>query len=259
MDFLKPNFIDTITGIVVDSNTTTAEFIMNPDPRFQYVTDGLADDNTSSTLRINFSQTMTVSRIALLGMNLKEMSLYYNGVTASTFGLTSTCDTNTTSWNANSQTGMYLHCTPTPCTSVSLQMKKTMVANSEKAIGYLVISQERLNFTRIPAAKNYTPLTAPREIIHKLSNGTSRVQGISSNRWSFDVRLEYIDETLRNQLNEIWKLHEPHIFVPFGTSTGWDQAIAPVVWPGAFNFFKYSDNAVGSGFEGSIQLMETDP
>lgn len=259
MDLLKPNFINTTTGIVVDSNTTTAEYIMNPDPTFQWITSGLNDDNTTSTMRINFSQTLTVSRIALLGINLKEFSLYYNGVTANAFGLTSTCNTNTSSWNANSETGLYLHVNPVACTSVSMAMKKTMVANAEKAVGYFLLSEERLNFSRIPAAKNYTPLTSPKEVVHSLSNGTTRVQGISTNRWSFDVQLEYIDEDMRDSLHDIWKLHSDHVFVPFGTSTGWDQAIAPVVWPGAFNFFKYSDNAVSSGFEGSMQLMETDP
>lgn len=259
MDLLKPNFIDTITGIVVDSNTTTAEYIMNPDPTFQWVSSGFNSDLTTATMRINFSQTLTVSRIALLGLNLKDFSLYYNGATASTFALTSTCDTNASSWNANSETGLYLHCNPVACTSVSIAMRKTMVADAEKAIGYFMISEERLNFSRIPAAKNYSPLTSPKEVVHKLSNGTTRVQGISTNRWSFDVKLEYISESLRDSLYEIWKLHQSHIYVPFGTTTGWDQAIAPVVWPGAFDFFKYSDNAVGAGFEGSLHLMETDP
>lgn len=257
MELLKPNYINTTTAIVVNSNTTTAEYMMNPDVTFQYVSSGLNDDNTNATIRINFSETLTVSRIGLLGINTKEMSLYHSGLTASAFTVLSGATTSS-KWTANSETGLYLQVTPVACTSVSLDMKKTMVANMEKAIGYFVISQERLDFTRIPSAKNYNPMNAAEEVVHYLSDGNVRIQTIA-NRWSFDVRLEYISTALRDSLFSIYKLHAGHIFVPFGTTTAWDAIMVPVVWESPFNFFKHSDNAVGTGFEGSLKLRETTP
>lgn len=258
MELLKANFIDTTTSLVVNSNTAAAELVMNPDLSFQYVSSGLNDDNTIATLKVNFSSTLTVSRLALLGMNLKDFRLYYNGVTANTFALTTTGATTVSNFSTNSETAMYLQATPVACTSVSIDMRKTMVANAEKAIGYFIVSQERLDFSRIPAAKNYIPTLDAEEVVHALSDGNTRVQNIA-NRWRFDIKLEYISTSFRDSLRTIYNLHAGHIFVPFGTTTSWDQIIAPVVWPAPFNFYKFSDNAVGTGFEGSIKLLETSP
>jgi len=258
MELLKPNFIDPDINFVVNSATLVADYVMNPDPTFQYVSEGFNNDLTTVSMRINFLETLTVSRIGLIGINLKDFTIFYNGATANTFALTSTGATMASSWTANSETGMFLYCTPVACTSVTIDMKKTITANSEKAIGYFVLSQERLSFDRIPAAKNYSPIVNTEEVVHRLSDGNTRIQRISD-KWSFDIKLEYISEAMRNSLKTIYDLHDGHIFVPFGTSTSWDKVMAPVVWPSPFNFFRFSDNAVGAGFEGSISLLETTP
>lgn len=258
MELLKANYLDTTTGFVVNSATTTAEYVMLPDTTFQYVSSGFANDLTSASLRFNFSETLTVSRIALNGINLKDFILFYNGATANTFALTSTGATTASSWTSNSETGMYLQCTPVACTSVTLEMKKTMVANAEKAIGYLVVTQEHIDFTRIPAAKGYRPMNSPEEVVHRLSTGDTRIQTIAD-KWTFDVSLEYITTAFRDSLNTVYRLHSGMIFVPFGTTTAWDKVIAPVVWEGPFNFFEFSDNAVGTGHKGSMRLLETTP
>jgi hypothetical protein len=258
MELLKPNYIDTVTSIIVNNNSSTVENILNPDLTYQFVSSGMNDDTTTTTMRIAFSETTLVSRIAIAGINLKKFNLYYDAATANTFALTSTGATITSRWITNSESAMYLQCTGVYCTSVSLDMYSTQVANSEKAIGYFVLSTERLNFTRIPAAKNYTPLRNAKEVIHSLSDGRTRIQTVSD-MWSFDIKLEYIDETMRNSLRTIYDLHAPHIFVPFGTTTAWDGIISPVVWQSPFTFYKVSDNAVSAGFEGSMKLMETTP
>lgn len=258
MELLKSNYINTSTALVVNSNTATAEYIMNPDLTFQYVSSGFANDLTTSTLRINFSETLTVSRLALVGMNLKEFDLYYNGATANAFALTTTGSTTTSKWSSNSETAIYMTCTPVACTSVSLDMKKTISANQEKALGYFVISQEHLDFSRIPSAKNYTPKLESKEVVHTLSDGNTRLQTVAD-RWKVDIKLEYISETLRNSLRTIYNLHTGLIFVPFGTTTSWDQIIFPCVWQGPFEFYKFSDNAPSTGFEGKLKLLETTP
>lgn len=258
MELLKASYINTTTAIVVNSNTQTAEYIMNPDISFQYVSSGFNNDATTATLKINFSETLTVSRIALLGINLREFDLFYNGVTANAFAMTATSSTTTSKWTSNSESALYITVAPVACTSVSLDMKKTMVANSEKAVGYMVVSQERIDFTRIPSAKNYTPLLETQEVTHKLSDGNTRLQVIAD-RWKATVKLEYISESFRNSLRSIYNLHESHIFVPFGTTTSWDQVIFPCVWQGPFDFYKFSDNAPSAGFEGMIKLLETTP
>src|SRR3990167_2584887 len=98
MELLKANYINTTTAIVVGSNTDSAKYIIEPDPLFQYVSSGFNNDSTTATLRINFSETLTVSRIGLVGINLKAFDLYYNGATASTFALTTTAATTASTW-----------------------------------------------------------------------------------------------------------------------------------------------------------------
>jgi hypothetical protein len=224
MELIKENFINTTTILEVNSNTEAAQYIMNPDTSFQYVSSGLNNDATYSTLKINFPETLTVSRIALAGINIKEFNLFYNGVTANAFALTSGAATTTSQWTSNSETSMYLAFTPVACTSVSLDMKSTQVANQEKAIGYMVASQERLDFSRIPSSKNYNPMINTEEVVHKLSDGNTRIQVIAD-RWRANIKLEYISESMRNSLRTLYNSHEGLIFVPFGTTTGWDLSL----------------------------------
>jgi hypothetical protein len=258
MELLRKNYVNTTTAIVVNSNTDSAQYIMNPDTSFQFVSSGFNNDLTTVTLRINFTETLTVSRIAMVGMNLKEFDLFYNGVTANAFALTTSAATTTSKWTSNSETSMFMQCTPVACTSVSLDMKKTMVADAEKALGYFVVSQERIDFSRIPSAKNYNPVIDTEEVVHKLSDGNTRIQ-VVADRWRANVKLEYISESFRNSLRTIYNLHDGLIFVPFGTTTAWDAVIFPCVWQGPFDFYKFSDNAPATGFEGTIKLWETTP
>jgi hypothetical protein len=257
MEFIYKNFIQTTTSIVVDSNTSTVAFLLNRDRTFQYSSDGFNNDTTTTTMRINFSETTTVSRIALLSHNLEGFTIYYNGATANTFSMSTTSDTTTSDYSGNTDTNKYLTVTPVDCTSVSIDMKTTISANAEKAIGHLVISDLLLDFERLPAAGNYNPMLEPRDVVHTLSNGGQRKQTLDEN-WRVNISYRHITETFRNSLKTVFDLHSEFMFVPFGTATGWsDEIIFPSIWTGPFNFYRYSDNAVDSGFSGSISLRET--
>ncbi len=256
MELLRPNFINTTTMIAVDSNTVTAGFIFNPDPSFQYVSNGYANDLTTTLLRIQFQETVTVSRIALIGHNLKAFDLFYNGVTANVMPLTATCGTVAAAFTQNSATSIYLTCNPTFCTSLTLAMKKTIAADVEKALGYFVVSQEEIQFPRPPSAKNYKPVVSPTDVVHKLSDGGIRIQVVTNKR-SVGLKYQYLTESFRDQLKAIHEAHMEHVFVGFGTTTGWDGLLFPCVWEGDFEFYQFSDEAVGAGFSGSIQLRET--
>jgi hypothetical protein len=140
MEFLTKNLYNTTTSVVVNSNTATVENLFSRDLRFQYVSNGFNNDNTTSTIVINFGATQSVSRIALLGCNLKSFTVFYNNTTANTFSLTSTGATTASDFSSNSETSLYLSATPVNCTSVSIDMKSTQLANQDKALGYLVVS-----------------------------------------------------------------------------------------------------------------------
>lgn len=257
MEFIRKNLFDTTTNFVVNSNTATVANLFSRDTRYQYISSGLNVDNTVATLRINFSETQSVSRIALLGINLKNFKIYYNGLTANTFALTTTGLTTSSDFSSNSETSMYLFANPVDCTSVSIDMYSTMVANQDKAIGWLVVSNVLSDLDgRIPPAQGYKPTFTPKEIIHEMSDGSFRNQ-VVDRKFSASLSLDFIDTSLKNELKSVFDLHDDFIFAAFPTSTGWDEVIFPCIWRGAFEFHEVTDNALSSGFSGTIRLLET--
>ncbi len=256
MEFLKTNYIDTTTAIVVGSNTATSSYIIKRDLSFQYKSDGFNNDLTTSSIRINFDETLTVSRIALMGINVKGMTWFYNGATANTFSFTTTAATTTSNFSSNSETSMYFTCTPVACTSVTFDLKTTQTANAEKAVGYIYVGQQHIDFPRIPSSKNYKPMFDPKDIVHELSDGSVRIHNIDT-RMAAQIKLSNITASFRNSLKDVFDLRSEFVFSAFPTSTGWDEFIFPCVWEGNFDFYSYSDDFEAAGFSGSIKLRET--
>lgn len=244
--------------MTITSGTLTVSNILTRDLSFQYVTDGFNNDLTTSSITITFDSTQTISRIAMMGMNLKEFNLFYDGVTANAFSFTTTAATTTSQFSTNSETSMYFKCSTIQSNSITLDMKATQAANAEKAIGLLYLGNLKLDFEttgRNPSADGYNPNYKQKQVVHKMSDGGSRLQTIDE---KFNCKLNYkhIDTTFRNALRTVFDTRDSFQFVPFGTSTSWDLIFHHVVWTGGFNFFKYSDNAIQAGFSGDILLKE---
>lgn len=254
MEFLTQTFCETTTQLSVNSNTLTMENLLNPDVTRQWVSASYADDSLTSTITVTFGSTQSVDRIAILETNAKEFNIFYNGVTANAFTITN--PTTTTQFTGNTSENLYFICSTAACTSVTFDIKKTMVANSEKAVGYIYIGANELTFEKVPSANNYTPLKDPKEIIHEMSDGGSRRQVVAS-KWSTKIKLQYISQSFRDDLKAVYEAFSPRVFVPFGTGTGWDGILFEANWIGNFDFYKYSDNATVSGFSGSIELKQT--
>lgn len=256
MEFIKANLINTTTQIAVNSNTTTVANLFNRDPYYQYYSDGLNNDLTTSSITITFDTTTPVSRIALLDINLKEFSVFYNGATANTFALTSTGATTASSFISNSETSMYFRFSTVQCSSITIDMKKTITADQEKVLGLLIVSDLYSQLTQIPEAKGYKPTLNPKQIVHTLSDGGTRIHNVRK-KFNLKISLDYVPTDLRDSLRTVYDIGAPINFCPFGTTTGWDSVIFEAVWTGPFNFYEFSDNAVSSGFSGSIDLKET--
>lgn len=256
MEFLKQNYLNTTTQIAVNSNTDTSSNLFNTDPFYQFYTDGMNDDLTTTSITISFTETTLISRIALMDTNAKECRLFYNGATANSFSLTTTGSTTTSSWTANAESNLYLRCTPVYVTSVSLTIKSTQTANQEKRLGLFVLSDLYYAMTQIPNASGYDPKINPKQIIHTLSDGGTRIHNVRK-KWSTDIKLDFIDGTQKTNFKTIYDLQSPFIFCPFGTTTSWDAILFDCVWTGGFDFYQYSDNATNAGYSGSIRLRET--
>ena len=254
MEFISANYFATTTQATVNTGTLTVENLLYRDTTLQYVSAGFANDATTASMTITFDQTLSLSRIALVGLNAKGLSVFYNGLTANTFALTSG-PTSTSQWSTNSETALYLQFATISALSVTLEMSATQVANSEKALSYLHFGDVLVDFERLPNSQGYAPLYRPKEIKHILSDGGTRLQFID-HKYSAKIKLKFISEAFRNTLYSFWRQQIDFGFVPFGTSTAWDQVIHTVVWPGNFDFFTYADDNPGTGFNGQINLEE---
>jgi hypothetical protein len=255
MEFLVGNMINTTSMIQTPSGTLTIANLFNPDKTKQWVSSGYNSDIVATEITINFAQTVTVDRIALKEHNLKEFHCYHNALTANIFALT-TANTSTLSYSANSDTAQFFNCTPVACTSVSLYMKKTQYADSEKAIGFLYVGAKLLDLPRVPSAKNYGITKRVVKITHTLSDGGTRVQKISE-KWDATVKLSNLSYANVTGLEAVYNRKTPMCFAPLGTSTAWSGILFDCIWDGDFDFWEYSDNAVNAGFEGGMKLKET--
>ncbi len=255
MEFLTGNYVNTTTQITVNSNTSTVDRLFNRDPLYQYYSASFADDNTTSSILITFDQTTNVSRIALVDTNFKEFRLFYNGATANSFAL-SNADTTASVYTGNADDNKYFRFPTTACTSITIEAKKTQTANQEKLLGLLVISDLYLTLSLIPNARGYKPKIAPKQIVHKMSDGGSRIHNVKK-KWEAVLDLDYVNTSQRDSLRDIYELGAEFNFCPFGTATGWDALLFEAIWDGPFQFYEFSDNASASGFSGKVTMKET--
>lgn len=254
MEFLFPNYINTSTAITVDSNTVTAEYILNPNTTYKYWSDGYANDSTTTTLQITFATNTAISRFALVGINLKNFAIYRNNTTT-TFTLQN-AHTTASTFITNSSTSMFLRCSTAAATSINIVMKSTIVANQEKEIGYLYIGHNVFTLNPMPDSNGYTPMIDLKQNVHQLSDGRKRINNMYRKKTA-KISVSNITSTMRNNLKLIYNWRQPFVFVPFGTSTGWDEFMMECVWQGDFGFYKVTDNAATSYYAGTMDLKET--
>lgn len=256
MEFLKASYFNTSTQIAVNSHTSSASNLFNRDPVYQYSSEGFNNDLTTTTITITFSATTSVSRIAMLGMNFKEFSFFYNGATANAFTLVG-ADTTTSSYTGNTDENKFFRFATVMCSSITINAKKTFIADQEKFISLFVPSDLILALTLIPNSSGYKPKIVPKQVVHKLSDGGTRIHNVRK-KWETSLDLNYVSTTQRDALFEdVYDTGEEFNFCPFGTATAWDGILYEAVWDGPFLFYEYSDNAVASGYSGKIPLKET--
>jgi hypothetical protein len=256
MEFWYKNQLQTSTQIAVNSSSLLTYFMQIRDPRRQWVSSAFNNDSLCSTITISFDPAVTINRIALDNINWKKFNIYYNGATANALALTTTSATTTSQWTTNSESAMALMCsTLTGITSLTFDIYSTQVANAEKAIGWLCVSSQLLDFDKIPDAGSYDPNLNVEQREHKLSDGGTRIHTIER-KFSASVKLRYISESFKDELYEVWRDADSFVFAPFPTSTAWDAICYEVVWPGKFEFLEYSDNNTTAGFKGTISMKE---
>lgn len=256
MDILETNHINTTTQFTfLTGGTGSVENILVLDDRYQWVSSGLASDVTVAVFSIAFSETVTIDRIALKGINWKTYYPSYNT------GLTKFVleNGNTITSMVNSESSQYLKVNSINCTSVTFIVSDTIVADQEKALGYMYLGRALSTFGgRTPSAQKYRPIYRNKKVIHELSDGSYRSQ-VFDRKLGCDIQLDFVTTSVRNELKDIFDSYSDIVFAPFGTTTGWDGIIFPAIWANDFEFFEVTDNNAAGGHSGSIKFLETKP
>lgn len=256
MEFLKASYLNTTTQLAVNSNTLSAANLFNRDPAYQYSSDGLDNDLTTTSIVVTFDSTLTVSRLALVDMNFKEFRVFYNGATANALTLTN-ADTTTSVYTGNADANKYFRFNTIQCTSITIEATKTFIANQEKFLGLLLPTDLILELSRVPSAQQYKPRLVPKQVVHKLSDGGTRIHNVKK-KWETSIDLDYVSQTERDTIyDNLYSLDDAFNFCPFGTVTSWSGQIFESVWDGPFSFYEFSDNNANVGFSGKITLKET--
>jgi len=255
IEFSRVNYIFTTTSLAVNSNSLLAENIFNPDLNYQYFSDGFDNDLTTASIVLTFDATTTISKLALKDINYKEFKIFYNGLTANTLALT-VGNTTTLSYISNSDTSMYFSFTTVQASSITIEAKSTQTANEEKVLGFFYVSDSYLTFDRIPAAGNYSPKVDAKQIVHEMSDGGTKIHNIAK-KMAIDLSFKHLTLAEKDSLRTIYDLQDVFYFCPFPTTTAWDGILFEANWVGDFDFEKYSDNAIASGFSGAMKLKET--
>lgn len=179
LELIRANQINTATQLVVNSNTASAANVYLSDVRYQASSSGMADDSQWYTMRVNFGATTLVDRIAIREHNAREFRMYYNGATASIFSLTD-ANTATLDFLNNTDVNQYFRIPPTYVTSLTLEMRATMTADQNKAIGYLYAGDALTDFDGyVPPAEGYDPVLKDISVVHIMSDGGKRIHSIA--------------------------------------------------------------------------------
>lgn len=246
MLFLGPNQINTTSQILVDSNTTTVENLIDRNIKSKYLTSGYTGA-TKTTISIEFGTLTTLDKLFLQNHNLKTFRVFYNSATANTLNP----DINV---SGNSQTSSYYSFAAVQIASLQLQIDAAMTG-VERFIGELFAGRLLLDFERNPSAADYDPTIYRKQVRHEMPDGGVALYNIDD-KFRAKIKWKYVSETFKNDLLAIYETGTAFCFVPMPTTSSWDGKAYEVAWSGPFDF-TFSDNAPASGFSGSVNLEET--
>lgn len=244
MEFLKQNLLNTTTMVTCDSGTGTVAALFDRNPAVDYNTDGYPS-TTSTVLSVVFDAPTVVSHVMMQNINLKNFRIFYDSTTANSLAIVS----------GNSHTSYYLSFASITVNSINIQMDSAMTADTEKSIGELVVTEERLAFERNPASSNYKPEVKRAKIKHTMPDGGVSVFYIAD-KFKASLKWKFVTDSFRESLYDVFSEALPIYFVPFPTTTSWDGRAYEVLWTDDFDF-TYDENSTTQGQGGSLTIEET--
>ncbi len=248
MEFLTANILNTTTMVVASTGSGTFAYLYNRNDKLAYSTVGNFS-GTSTLISFEFLGPTVISNIVMKNHNLKRFRAFYNSATANTFSV----DVNQT---ANSGTSSYFGFASITVNSIQIQMDSTTAVGAEYKIGELILAEKRLQFAVNPTHDGYDPSKNRTKIVHTMPDGGVTVFNIR-NKYRAKIGLEFISQTFRDDLSDVYDEALPNYFLPFPTTgTDWDGVAHEVVWTNDFNF-RHEENSKTQGYSGDLLLEET--
>jgi len=256
MECLYKNFVNTTTLISVNNGTSNVVYLIDRKPDYQFQSAGDNSDLTTTSIRIDFTDTENIDHIAIQNCNWKSFIIYYNSNAANVITPTSML-TNTTVWATNSETSLYIYFATTAVQSVFFDITATMVANEEKKCGDIYIGKRYLQFENNPTAKDYKVKRKRKEYVHEMANG-GWSQYVLDTSYYADISLSYVTASETSLLLDLYDEDTEFVFVPFPTGTSWDGQLYEVNWIGEYTFDQpAANNYTDVGYKGVMKLRET--
>lgn len=257
MQFLRQNFVNTTSVLAVDSNTGSVSNMLDRNLDTAWESSGYGS-TTVTTIVFTPASPQVINRIALTGHNFKAFTIFYDQTTTNTLSLTS-ADTATSTWATNSQTAHFLEFDNKTITSLHIRITSAQTADTEKSIQELYVGSKYFTFANNPPHDNYSPEPQEKIFTHEMSDGGS-VKYWLADTFKATIDMPFVSTAERVNFKSVYTANKsaPVVFVPYPTTTSWDQELYEVNWVNGFDFYKLEGNTKAtSGFRGKINLAET--
>jgi hypothetical protein len=254
MEFWTGNLLNTTTMVTPSAGgTSSVDNLFDSNVNTYFTSVGDNNDATETTIRIEFSSSKNIDRIALTDINWRGFNIYYNSNTANRLALSAGSPTTTSIWSSNSTTSLLLKFTTITASIITIEITTTMAANEEKEISELWIGTLAHTFVYNPEAGDYDPKLDRQEYRHEMSDGGVSTFVVQDN-FKATIKRKYVDTTEFTGLKTLYQSNDEFCFIPFPTVTSWDAQIYEVVWTGDFEFYQYTTNYKGNGYSGKMTL-----
>jgi hypothetical protein len=243
--------------ISVNNGTSNVVYLIDRKTDLQYQSAGDNNDATTTTIRIDFSDSEIVDHISIQNFNWKSFEIYYNSNSANNITLLN-AKTSTSKWTTNSETSLLLYfATLTAIDSLFFQITSTMIANEEKKVGDIYIGRRYLQFGNNPSAKDYKVKRQRKEYVHEMANG-GWSQYVLDTSYFADISLDFVSASETAQMLSLYNESSEFVFVPFPTGTSWDGQLYEVNWINEYTLDQPShNNYLDTGYKGVMKLRET--
>lgn len=263
MEFLSQNELNTTTQYVDfvgygGSTTATIEFLFDRNRLTLYERQAFSG-GASFEIIIAFGTTTLLDRVVFRNTNFSNLDLSRcqstTVDTGSTFSVFHSIAS--ASITLDSPHDTYIQFSTITATAIRFlfYLGTSLTDGATLQIGEVFIGNQRLEFERNPAIRDYKAGLYRKQVRHEMPDGGIKLFNVKD-KFRSELSWDFVTENFKDDLKDVYDDNEAVNFVPFPTTTGWDGSIYEVVISGGFNF-NYSDNVRATGWGGDIKIEET--